>query len=178
MNKTTANLHDWSKEALFNKAQRYFEEMLSNPHDSWQFVLFSTFSLELLARASLSSVNIVLLAESNSWNHLYYALGHTPKINKFIPYSIQISEVFDRIAEIFPNEFTKELLGISKTHINRRNEELHTGSVLIDSLNSSTWLPDYYRVCEVLLKILGSDFESIIGDDESAIAKEMITASL
>ena len=40
--------HEWSAEALLNKAQSYSEEMLSFPHDDWRFALWSTLSLELL----------------------------------------------------------------------------------------------------------------------------------
>ena len=44
------NPHDWSKDALLAKAQKYSEEMMSHSSDEWQRVLWSSLTLELLAR--------------------------------------------------------------------------------------------------------------------------------
>jgi len=55
--------HAWSRDALLVKAQRYAEQMLSNPRESWQFAFWSSLALELLARAALASVSPALLGK-------------------------------------------------------------------------------------------------------------------
>src|SRR2546421_295754 len=86
----------WTQRLLLTKAQRYAEEMHRCERDDWRFAFWSTLSLELLARAALAHISPVLLADvrSDSWRHLFYALGHAPKAAKFVPKSIDISEVF------------------------------------------------------------------------------------
>ena len=93
--------HGWSAEALLNKSQLYAEVMLSYPHGDWKFTLWSTLSLELLARAALSNFSPTLLADSKgSWHNLLYSLGNQPKAKNFTPKSIDISEVFGRLQEL------------------------------------------------------------------------------
>ncbi len=125
--------HIWSKDALFAKAQRYAEEMLGHHRDDWRFAFWSSLTLELLARAALANMSPTLLAESKDrsnakdWNNLYFALGHSPKAKKFVPHSIGLAEVFSRLGQILP-EFDARLVGFGTLHLQRRNEELHSGS--------------------------------------------------
>lgn len=169
--------HIWSKDALLAKAQRFYEEMLSHPRDDWRFALWSTFALELLARAALANINPVLLADSKDWNNTYYALGFQPKATKFTPRSIDIHTVFSKLGDII-SDFTPELSGFGITHMSRRNEEVHTGGVPFDTLNSLGWLPVYYRTCDVLIGSMDEDIELLLGKREANIAHELIRASL
>jgi hypothetical protein len=168
--------HGWSKDSLLAKAQRYVEEMLSHPRDDWRFSFWSTLALELLARAALAHVNPVLLADSKDWNNIYHALGFQPKSNKFIPRSIDVTTVLNRLQEVLP-DFTKELENFGSLHMHRRNEELHSGDTPFDSISSSGWLPTYYQICKVLLKSMGHDLVMLVGTDEAKLAENMITAA-
>lgn len=167
--------HEWSKEALLIKAQRYSEIMLEQERSDWQFGFWSSLTLEILARASLSNISPALVADGKDWNNIYYSLGYNPNATKFIPRSADISELFKRVKNIFP-EFTKEMLDFSILHINRRNSELHTGALPFDELGSSTWLPKFYSCVEVLLKTLDESLELLLGDDESVAARTQIQA--
>ncbi|HZR35304.1 MAG TPA: hypothetical protein VFA75_07995 [Nevskia sp.] len=173
--KAAKTSHAWSKEALLAKAQRYAQEMLSNSRDDWRFGLTSTFVLEFLARAALANISPALLADSKSWNNLYFSLGHTPNAPKFIPKSIDITEVFGRLRDTIPT-FTTELEGFAAQHISRRNEELHAGSTPFDGLSTS-WLARFYETCTVLLASIGEDLSLLIGDKESKVATKLIAAS-
>jgi len=164
--------HSWSKASLLAKAQRYVEGMLSHPHDDWRFAFWSTLALELLARAALAHVNPVLLADLKDWNNLYYALGHSPKLSRFTPRSLDITNVFNRLKEILP-----ELGDFGSLHMHKRNEELHSGDTPFDGIKSSDWLPNYYQTCKVLLSSMGHDLVMLIGADEAKVAEEMITAA-
>ena len=136
--KTAKISHPWSRNALLAKAHRYAQEMLSHSRDDWHFGLTSTFVLEFLARAALANVSPTLLADGKDWNNVYFALGHTPTVSKFLPRSISTAGVLTRLRDVLP-AFTTELEGFAAQHINRRNEELHTGSTPFDGL-PTTWL--------------------------------------
>lgn len=167
--------HPWSREALLRKALLYVQEMQNHSRDEWIFGLNSTFVLEFLARAALAHISPTLLAEGKDWNNVYFALGHTPTAQKFIPRSIDISAVFSHIQGITPS-FTTELAGFSAKHINRRNEELHTGSNPFIGL-STDWQSKFYEACEVLLKSMDQELKSFFGDAEAQFASTLIAAS-
>lgn len=174
-NTTAKTDHPWSKAALLAKAQRYSAEMTENSRDDWQFGLASTFVLEFLARAALANISPALLADPKSWGNLYFSLGHTPNAPKFMPKSIDITEVFARLRESIPT-FTTELEGFSAQHINRRNEELHAGSTPFDGLSTS-WLARFYETSTVLLASFGEDLSILVGGKESEVAAKLIAAS-
>jgi hypothetical protein len=149
--------------------------MLSHSRDDWRFGLTSTFVLEFLARAALANTSPSLLADPKSWGNLYFSLGHTPNTPKFIPKSIDISEVFSRVRDINPT-FTSELEGFSAKHISLRNEELHAGSTPFDGL-STNWLAKFYETCTVLLATVDEELVLLVGEKESKVAVKLISAS-
>lgn len=167
---------DWDSDALHTKAQRYIEEMLALQRDDWRFSLWSTLALELLSRAALSRVSPTLLADPKDWNNLYHALGHTPTAKKFAPKSIAISEVLSRLRDILP-DFDTELEGFCLLHIGRRNSELHSGEMPFDGVQHSSWLPIFYRSCDVLLKSMATDLAEFLGDEEIKVARKLIAAA-
>ncbi len=167
--------HEWSKEALLIKAQRYSEIMLKQERSDWQFGFWSSLTLEILTRASLSNISPALVADGKDWNNIFYSLGHTPNTSKFKPCSANISELFSRVENIFP-KFTKEMKDFSLVHINRRNSELHTGALPFDELGSSAWLPKFYSCVEVLLETLGESLELLLGVEETKAARTQIQA--
>jgi hypothetical protein len=168
--------HPWSSSALFAKAQRYTEEMLSHDRDEWLFAFWSTLTLELLARAAVANVSPALLADSKDWTHLYFALGNAPKAPKFVPKSIDISAAFGRLREIHP-EFELRLENFAVLHLSRRNEELHSGSTPFDSIATNEWLPLFYEACEVLAKGMGESMETLFGQEEAALATQIVAAA-
>jgi len=169
--------HPWSEEALLTKAELYARQMHSYAHDEWQFVLWSTFVLELLARAVVSATSPALLADPKDPNNALYALGVEIKAPKFTPKSLDISSVL-RLIERIQSEFVPELSGFALTHMQRRNEELHCGSSPMVNMASSAWLPSFYRVAEMLLKPLNETLQSFLGKEIATSAQEMIDAAL
>ena len=171
---TTQLPHEWSKDAFINKAQRYADLMMEQDRMSWQFGLWSAIVLELLIRATISNVSPVLNADIKKWENIYFALGHNPNTSKFTPKSASVSDLSDRILQIFPN-YTKEMHNFAITHFNRRNSELHSGSLPFDELDgTSTWLPVFYSICEVLLNTMNESLEFLFKNDEATNAKIMI----
>jgi hypothetical protein len=169
--------HEWSKDALLAKAQRYAEEMLSHPRDDWKFAFWSSLALEVLARAALANVSPALLADPKDWNNLYFALGNAPKAAKFSPKSLDISSVLARLQDILA-EFTPSLGNFGLVHMGRRNEELHSGSTPFDSVTTSAWLPTYYQCCQVLLASMGETLETLVGAGEEKVARALMAAAM
>ena len=170
--------HEWSAEALLNKAQSYAEEMRSFSRDDWKFAPWSTLSLELLARAALSNISPTLVADARgNWRNLLHALDIQPTIAKFNPRSVPISEVFDRLKELIPT-FTSELEDFCQRHMSKRNEELHSGSTPLVGTRGTSWLPAYYQACEVLLESMNESLERFFGESEAEFAQAIMAASI
>jgi hypothetical protein len=165
----------WSKDAFICKAQRYASIMLGIGRNDWQFGFWSALLLETLARASLSNISPVLVADEKDWNNIYFALGNDPNTPKFSPKSADIAEILRRVAAIFPM-FTKEMLNFSTTHIRKRNSELHSGDLPFDTLRTSEWLPMYYLTCKAILDTLEENLDVIFGEPESKLAGILIDA--
>ena len=167
----------WNSRTLLGKAQLYAEMMLAADRDKWEFGLWSSLMLELLARAALSNISPALLADTKDWRHIYFSLGHKPIAKSFEPRSISTTEVFIRLNEIFPKEFTKQLKSDCMSHIHRRNQELHTGDMVFHSAREAGWLPSFYEACSVLLARLDTDLEFLFDRDEAVAANAMIDAA-
>ena len=172
-----ATPQSWDADALYLKAQRYFQRMSALDSDDWEHALWSGFTLEFLARAAIANISPALLAETDkNWSSLYHALGFTPTEEKFSPKSIATGEVFKRLSSILP-DFTKEHEVFGILHTGRRNAELHSGELAFDGVKSSVWQPRFYQTCEVLLSSLGITLENFLGESEARIAKQLIAAA-
>jgi hypothetical protein len=169
---------EWDARALYAKSVLYVQQMTSNDSDSWEYALWSSLTLELLARSALANVSPALLAETDgkNWSSLHHALGFEPKDKKFLPRSIPISDVFRRLNSIFP-EFTSEIENFGIRHIAQRNSELHSGVPAFQGVNGSTWQPDFFKICKVLLDFLGKDLSEFFGADEATAAEKLIEAA-
>ena len=164
-------------EALYAKAERYIQNMDDYDSDEWEYALWSSFSLEFLARAALANVSPALLAEADkNGSNLLFALGFAPFEERFSPRSIPISEVFKRLSGILP-EFTKEHESFGVVHTGKRNAELHSGELAFDGVKGSTWQPRFYQTCGILLTSMGVTLPEFVGEDEAEVAKKLIDAA-
>lgn len=167
--------HEWSKEALLAKAKVFAESMSENDDTAWKFGLWSALTLEMLVRSAVASISPALLADGQDWANVLYGLGGQPKRPKFVPKSATITELLGRAEDLIPN-FSREHSNFCASHFSRRNSEVHTGSYPFENLGSSSWLPMFYSVCEVLLAGIGATLESLFGTDGAKIARENIEA--
>ena len=168
-------IHEWSKDALFAKAQLYAEAMAEHEDSNWQFGLWSAFTLEMLVRSLVANTSPVLLAEVQDWNNVLYGIGGSPKKQKFVPKSAAISDLISR-AEDLCEAFTREHANFCASHFARRNAEVHTGNLPFENLGTSTWLPMFYSVCAVVLEAIGESLESLFGEEVTKRAREEIAA--
>ncbi len=169
----------WDAQALYDKAERYIQQAQALNKDDWDYALWTSLSLELLARAALSNVHPALLAEQEkdkSGANLISALGFPSFESNSAPKSIAVSEVFNRLAALLP-DFHKENASFGTQHIGRRNAELHSGEPAFDGLKSATWQPKFYQTCKVLLESMGKTLEEFVGADEAKAAEAVMAAA-
>jgi hypothetical protein len=158
---------DWAPDVLYSKAKLYAERAHNEPVDSALFGFWMSLALELLARAALSDIHPVLLADPREQDNIHYAFGIIPKN---VPKSIPAKALFARCSVLIPG-FTDKMAAHCLIIAGRRNSELHTGAAAFESIDNSKWLPASYEVAEVLLAKLTHDFEDFLGDHaEVAIA--------
>ena len=136
----TKTPHEWSSEALLTKAERYAALMLEQDRDEWQFGFWSALCLEMILRGAVAHISPVLLADGKDWNNTLFALGKKGLTGKLSPKSIDATEVILRLEALIP-AFNREIANFCALHLQRRNAELHSGSLPFDSLKTSTWLP-------------------------------------
>lgn len=158
--------HPWSRESLLRKAEYYIHKMEDVEPTDPAFGLWASFSIELLVRAALSSKSIALLADTNDWKNLAYALNlgaisKKPRINT----SLATSEVIARVVELYDN-ITDEHRGYMSKIINMRNAELHTGEMVFGGAKHSEWLPEFYIVCRDLASSLGIELSELFSKPE------------
>lgn len=167
----------WDPQALYDKAERYIQQAHGLDKDGWDYALWTSLSLELLARAALANVHPALLAEPDrQGSNLVSALGFEPFEKKFAPKSISISEAFRRLTALVPAFLSEhETFGIQ--HTGRRNAELHSGEVPFDGVKGSSWQPRFYQTCSVLLGSMGKTLEEFVGADEAKAADALISAA-
>jgi hypothetical protein len=166
--------HAWSSEALFSKALLYVGEMERCTAEDWQFGLWSSLSLEMVARAALAYLSPTLLANRRDWRNIYHALGYPPRAKLFTPTSVTTTELLSMMQELLP-EFTDELANFCAVHCARRNAELHSGDAAFVGLGTSAWLPKYYASCGVFLRFMGKNLSDLFSDPKTA---EDLIASL
>jgi len=167
--------NEWSKESLFAKAQLYAEVMFEHQDNNWQFGLWSAFVIEMLVRATVSNVSPVLLADSKDWNNLLHALDKPIKKQKFVAKSASITELIQRV-ESLADGFTREHSNFCASHVARRNSEVHSGSMPFENLGTSSWLPNFFMVTQILADEIGESLESLLGREVAKQAKEEIEA--
>ena len=168
---------EWDANNLFSKAQRYFELMYEQATDTWQYALFSSLALELLARATLANVSPAFLTDDDRNEHanLFYSLGFPSKSAKYVPRSISMTKVCGRLSELFP-QFDDSLSGFCVSHSSKRNAEVHSGATPFDGVEASSWLPRYLKCCSILLETMTFDLSIIMPSSEVAAGQAMIAA--
>lgn len=166
--------NEWSADGLLSKAQRYAALMLEQARDDWQFGFWSALCLEMIVRASIAKVSPTLLADAKDWKNIAFALGENASGPKISPKSIGITEAVTRAESLFP-AFNREMVNACVLHFQRRNSELHSGLLAFDELGTS-WLPQYYACCEVLLGTVDYPMKQIFGPEEATTATTLIQA--
>lgn len=158
----------WKKEDLLAKAKLFFEKAFQEDQEQIFFGLYCAMGLELLGRSAISSINIALLAEPDrDQGNLMYALELVASTNRK---SIVTAQVFNLCKQLI-NEFSDEHQKMAMAIINRRNEEVHTGTAAFEEYKTHQWIEGFYKCCKVLSESMKESIDTIFqrSEAESAI---------
>lgn len=165
----------WEKEPLWVKSMFFMEKAFSGPKDESDLGLWCSFGLESLARAAVASVSPALLAEPDrEQKNLLYALGRPSDRSQ--PKSLSTSQVFVLCQKLFA-DFTPDHLQSALALLNRRNEELHTGTAAFEQYQMQQWIVGFYRCCFVLSAELAETLETLLGQEQAIIAEQLLKDS-
>lgn len=152
----------WKKNNLLAKAKLFFEKAYKEDQEEIFFGLYCAMGLELLGRSAISNINPVLLAEPEKDQlNILYALDLSSNAQKK---SISTSQVFN-LCKTLIKEFTEENLKTVMAIINRRNEEVHTGTAAFEEYKTHQWIEGFYKSCKILAESMGETIESIFEDE-------------
>jgi hypothetical protein len=155
-----------SHESLLTKsrklARRSLESKEAGNLDESQ--LWASIALELLAKASLSSIHPSLIVETDNLNSLLEASG----INTRTPVrTIKANDTYVRLKHTVPHFGTLAFEACKKL-AERRNAELHSGEAALASVPPIGWEGDYWNAAELILNSMNSDLREWLGADSKA----------
>lgn len=153
----------WEREPLFSKAKIYFEKAFQEDKEDSFFGLWCAMGLELLARSAVAKVSPTLLADPDKeQQNLLHALnlGSSKSQRKSISTIQAIS-----LCQTLITEFTEAEYKIASAIVNRRNEELHSGTVAFGEYPTQQWISGFYKCCKILCEFQGESLNSLFGED-------------
>jgi hypothetical protein len=163
----------WDKDSLLAKSKTFFEKAFKEDKEMIFFGLNCAMGLEVLARAAVSKISPTLLADPDKdQQNLLHALNLGSA--KFQKKSISTTQVLWLCKTLIP-EFTEEHLKSASALINRRNEEVHTGTAAFLEYRTQQWIEGFYKCCKVLAEFLGESLETLFDEEEAKAASLFIT---
>jgi len=162
----------WERDPLWAKARLYFERAFEEPRDDPRFGLWCSLGLELLGRAALASVSPTLLAEPDR-DHRFLLQALNRGSERIPRKSISTAQVFILCNTLF-DTFSESDFKATMSLVNRRNDELHSGSAAFEQYPPKMWLSGFYRTCRSLATAMGESLETLFGADEAKIALETL----
>jgi hypothetical protein len=163
----------WDQDTLWEKTKLYIARASTEEQEGVLFPFWSILALELLARTVVASVHPALLADPQSGPNMLYAFGYGKPER---PRSVPASTVFKRCSVIV-EDFTEGDVNGAIGLIELRNEELHSAGTPFAGLKTAVWLPDFYRLCKVLLRALDKELDDLFSEEEARAAETMIEAA-
>lgn len=162
----------FSEEALFAKSRIFMERGLS-ARDDGDFELFHTWAalaLELLGKSELSRVHPALVADPTRFSSLLAACGgrKTDDVR-----SVTAKTVYERLRLLSP-QYDRRAEDFCMLMANRRNEELHSGSSPTTDLTPDAWVPEFWRVAQLILSMGDKSLKAWVGDAEAESAERLI----
>ncbi len=163
----------WDRDSLWAKACIFIERAFQESKNDPLFGLWAALGLELLARSAVARVSPTLLAEPDrEHRYLLHALGRgSERVPRKSLSAVQVLNLCSTLFEDFSNEELKLCIAI----INRRNEELHSGTCAFEEYPSSKWLGGFYKSCKVLCACQGNGLADLFGEEEAENAEQLLT---
>lgn len=160
----------WTPEALYSKAVLFASYARAVGSDSPVFGLWSSLSIELLARAALAKIHPSLLADPRDHENILYGFG-VPTQRE--PLSIPARTVFGR-CRVLVGGFDEAAEVHCQLLTGIRNRELHTGEAAFESLTHNRWMADHYRAVTILTNHLGADLSDFYKPEAAEALQEIL----
>lgn len=163
----------WDYEGLWSKTKLYAQRAMEVGREQPTFALWMSLTLEFLVRSSLAKIHPALLADPREGGNILYAFGYpTTKAPRSIPVTSALSR-----CKVVVEGFTDDDVKRATVIVERRNEELHSGTPAFHELPTALWLADCYRIMSLLLSHLELGLADLFGDSEAEAALRMIEAA-
>lgn len=172
-----------SEEALLGKSRVYIAKALrrKSEQDLEEYQLWASLALELLGKAGLAHRHPCLIVDPTHSPSLFVAAGVSATTDVK---TITGRTLFERLRQIIP-PFDEDVRQYCVAISERRNAELHSGSVPFKAMKVETWEARYWYACNIILSSMGRDLDDWIGEGEAkekqqllAIAAERLKASV
>ena len=159
-------------EALWNKAKLFLERGLKarDEADFGTFHIWAALALELLGKSALATIHPALVADPTKFDSLLVACGHPVNDNTR---SIMAKTTYERLKHL-SKDFDDRAERFCMLMANRRNEELHSGSSPTTDLEPRAWVPEFWRITEIVSRIASRTLDDLVGTSEAARVQEVI----
>ncbi|MFF8426062.1 hypothetical protein ACF07Y_13015 [Streptomyces sp. NPDC016566] len=152
----------WMKAKLF--INRAMDDDGSRSFD--EQALWASLSLELLAKAALSRVSPLLVAEpTEDGTNLLIASGLVAGDARFT--SVRAKTLFTRCQKAFKPFSLEEATSITRA----RNEYLHSSGIGFMALPPHVWWPRFWAQATILITALDRNIEDLVGRDRELIVQ-------
>jgi hypothetical protein len=141
--------------------------------DELEFHLWSAVSIELLGKAALAHIHPVLVADPSKFPSLLAACGRQTTTD---PRSITAGTVFERLHHI-SQQFDDSMRRFCLVMAERRNSELHSGETPLQGVDHRSWVPQFWKVADVLLREQNRSFDDWVGMEEASRARAILADS-
>src|SRR5690606_14137761 len=115
--------------------------------DQGLFHMWAALALELLGKSALAHVHPTLVADPTKFNSLLAACG---RLDTDDVRSIAAKTVYERL-RVLSKSYDQRAADFCMLMANRRNEELHSGSSPTTDLKPDAWVPEFWRIAEIIL---------------------------
>jgi predicted RNA-binding Zn-ribbon protein involved in translation (DUF1610 family) len=159
-------------DALWTKSKIFIDRSVRarDLEDPTDFHLWAAVALEILGKATLARIHPTLVADPSDFASLLTAAGHTTGTNHR---SITAKTLFERLQTSVPH-FEERMKRDATLMANRRNAELHSGETPIEGLDERAWVPQFWRMADVLIAHQGQTLDEWVGTDEAIRVREVL----
>ena len=162
-----------SPETLYSKAKLYIKRGLKakSNNDLDEYQLWASLAMELLAKASLSTIHPSLIADPTHQNSIFAACGIKSSLDIK---TITTKTLFDRLSHI-SEKFDTRVRNFCEQLSLQRNAELHSGESPFSGKTDS-WEDHYWYAIQLILSLQEKDLKDLKNSYKGVSKKTRILA--
>lgn len=164
----SGQLTPFDHEGLWNKAQLFINRMAepSGSRTEEERMLWASLALELLAKAALSKLNPVLIADPmDDGKSVLLAAGIGADLSNFK--TIPAKAAFSRCGRAFPPFSATEATLLAAT----RNEDLHSANVPFGQVHASSWWERFWAQAIILITAQDRELTDLLSPEDASVVE-------